>query len=301
MSAFILLLLCPALGLIFARMHWMPPGSTAALNAWVLRIALPALVLDQIVRLKLDTALLFPALAPWGVMIGAMLFIPLAGRVLHWKRVTTGALVLTCGLGNTAFVGLPMIGALAGEAALPAAIVADQLGSFLALSTLGLTVASIYSGSRPRLRVIASKVLRFPAFGALALALVAREFGGWPDVFVPVLQALAATLTPLALFAVGLQFRPGALRACFVPLSVGLGWKLLLAPLLVLGAASGLGVSGLPVQVAILQAAMGPMVTAGILAQDHHLDPALASLAVSIGIALSFIGVPLWWWLLRAA
>jgi predicted permease len=297
-SAFILLLLCPLLGYLFARFHWMPPGSTAALNAWVLRVALPALVLVQIPHVRLDPAMLFPALAPWGVMIGAMVLMPIAARVLGWSRGTTGALVLTCGLGNTAFVGLPMISALVGAEGLPSALIADQLGSFLALSSLGVTTAAIYAGRRPRVREIALRVLRFPPFGALIIAFVARALGGWPDALETVLHQLASTLTPLALFAVGLQFKLGALRDAALPMTVGLLWKLVMAPSVVLGLSFFHGVSGIPVQIAILQAAMAPMITAGILAQDHQLDPLLATLTVSVGIALSFVSVPLWWWLL---
>jgi predicted permease len=38
---------------------------------------------------------------------------------------------------------------------------------------------------------------------------------------------------------------------------------------------------------------MAPMITAGILAVEHDLDPPLANLAVSLGILLSLLSVPL--------
>ena len=299
MSAVALLIVCPLLGMMAARWHWLPPGSQATINAWVLRIALPALVLSQIPRIALDTSMLAPALAPWVVMIGALLLIPLVGAILKWDRRTIGAITLTCGLGNTAFVGLPLLSALVGPHAIPAAVMADQLGSFLAFCTIGLLVAAFYAGARLRPGDIFWRIVKFPPFAALVVALLVRPLGGWPTWASSAMEGLAQTLTPLALFAVGMQFRLGALGDHLAPLAVAIAWKLLLAPLIFLGLAWSQGWNGLPMQIGVLQAGMGPMITAGILAQDHHLNPALANLVVTIGVTLSFVSVPLWWWMLN--
>jgi malate permease and related proteins len=53
--------------------------------------------------------------------------------------------MLTGGLANTAFIGLPMIETFYGAEYLGIGIVIDQAGSYFVLSTLGILVASIYS------------------------------------------------------------------------------------------------------------------------------------------------------------
>ena len=301
MSAFLLLIACPVLGWVFARRGWMPAGAHAVINAWLLRVAFPALVLEQVPRLPFDSGVLFAAAAPWVVIMGAALLIPIAGRRLGWSRASTGALVLVCGLGNTAFIGLPMIQALVGPAALGPALIADQLGSFLALSTAGVILAASYAGDRIAPREVLRKLLRFPPFLALMGALAVRfTFGGWPEPVTVVLHRLGDTLTPLALFSVGLVFQFGALRGRATIVAVGLAWKLVLAPLVALGCAFALGLSGMAVTVGVLQAAQGPMITAGILAQEHRLDPELVSLVVGLGILLSFVTAPLWFLLIRS-
>lgn len=301
MSAFLLLLACPILGWVFARRGWMPGGAHAVINAWLLRVAFPALVLDQVPRLHIDSSLIFAAAAPWLVMIGAAVLIPVAGRRLGWSRSSTGALVLVCGLGNTAFIGLPMIQALVGPHALGPALIADQLGSFLALSTAGVMLAASYAGDRLDTREVLQRLLRFPPFLALIAALAVRfTFGGWPQAVADVLHRLGDTLTPLALFSVGLVFHFGAFRGRAMYVAVGLAWKLVLAPLAALGIAFGMGLSGLAVTVGVLQAAQGPMITAGILAQEHRLDPELVSLVVGMGILLSFLTAPIWFLLIRS-
>lgn len=300
MSAFLLLITCPALGWLFARRGWMPAGTHAVINAWLLRVAFPALVLEQIPRLQWDSTLLFAAATPWIVILGAATLIPLVGRRLGWSRASIGALVLTCGLGNTAFIGLPMIQALAGPQALGPALLSDQIGSFLALSTMGVILAGLYAGDRIEPRELLRRLMRFPPFIALALALLVRLlFGGWPEPVSFVLHRLGDTLTPLALFSVGLVFRFGALRGRAQLVAVGLAWKLVLAPLAAVALALVSGVGGLPMTVGVLQAAQGPMITAGILAQEHRLDPELVTLTVGLGILLSFVTAPLWFLLIR--
>ena len=45
--------------------------------------------------------------------------------------------------------------------------------------------------------------------------------------------------------------------------------------------------------ITVLQAAMAPMITAAILAQQHDLEPELSGVTLGLGILLSFLTVPL--------
>jgi predicted permease len=44
---------------------------------------------------------------------------------------------------------------------------------------------------------------------------------------------------------------------------------------------------------------MAPMIGAAIVATEHKLDPPLTTLMVGIGIPLSFLTVPAWWYVLE--
>ena len=72
----------------------------------------------------------------------------------------------------------------------------------------------------------------------------------------------------------------------------GIGWKLLLAPALCYLLGRLCGVTGLVLVVGVLQAAMPPMVSAAILAEQYELEPALAGSVLGIGILLSLVTVP---------
>lgn len=298
MSALLLLFVCLVLGALVARFGKPPVDIVPAINWWVINVALPALVLALIPKVAFNPQLWFPVAAMWITFFGAWLVFGLLGPRLGWSRGRVGALILLCGLGNTSFMGYPMLLALQGKAGLTLAVVADQLGCFPLLASAGVVVASIYAGRAPQPAKIVKRILRFPAFVALVVGLVVGQLGGWPTALDSVLQPLGATLTPLALFSVGLQFKFRAGEREFGAACAGLGWKLLAAPLLCLALGHFAGVGGLVLTIGVLQAAMAPMISAAILADEYGLDPSLSNTLLSAGIVLSLITIPLGNWLL---
>ena len=293
MSALLLLFVCLVLGGLVARFAKPPAGIVPGINWWVINVALPALVLKLIPRVKFDPQLWFPVAAMWLTFAGAWLLFGLLGPRLGWPRQRIGALILVCGLGNTAFMGYPLMQALHGQPGLALAVVADQLGAFPLLASAGVVVACLYSGRTPNPAMIVRRVLTFPAFVALIIGIVVGVLGGWPDWLDGVFTPIGATLTPLALFSVGLQFkfRPGDQQMGAV--GWGLGWKLLLAPLLCWALGVAAGVEGLVLTIGVLQAAMAPMISAAILADEYALEPALANTVLGAGIVLSLLTIPL--------
>lgn len=294
MSNIILLAICLLAGIGLRRTGRFPSATPAALNGFIIHISLPALTILHIHNLTLDSSLLLTAGMAWLLFGCAWLTFGVAGKLFRLDRETTGALILVAGLGNTSFVGLPMIEAYFGKEFLGIGIIADQLGSFMVLSTLGILAAALYSAGNVTPRQMARKILLFPPFQALILALLLRPVP-FPEWGSQILQKLGSTLTPLALVSVGFQLQFGDMRQQLRPLSAGLAYKLLLGPALVFLLYSGIiGATGTVVQVTIFEAAMAPMITAGIIAIDHNLRPQLVGMLVGIGIPLSFITLHLW-------
>ena len=194
--------------------------------------------------------------------------------------------MLTGGLANTSFIGLPMIDTFYGPQFLGLGILIDQLGSYFVLSTLGILVASLYSGHSVNAKTVIRKIVLFVPFQAfvLALLLMPFEYPIWLD---ELLKRLGATLVPIALVSVGYQLQLSQVRGKAYALTVGLVFKLAVAPALILLLFAG-----------VLGAAMGPMIGASIVAIDHELDPPLLTLMVGVGIPLSFLTLPVWWHLL---
>lgn len=300
MNNLLLLILCFIAGVLLRRFKRMPDNAPATLNSFIIHVSLPALTLLYIHQLKLSGDVLLTGLMAWLVFGLSAGFFWLMGRWLNLSRATTGALILVGGLGNTSFFGLPMVEAFYGKEGLTTAIIADQLGSFFALSVLGITVAGIYSSGRPTATEIVKRIALFPPFISLciALLLIPVEYADW---FSILLKRLGDTLAPLALLSVGLQLRMGHIAEHKRNLALGLGFKLILAPLTIyLLYVQLLDAHGLNMQVTLFEAAMPPMITAAIVASEHDLDPPLANLMVAVGLILSFFTLSAWWYFLQA-
>ncbi len=207
--------------------------------------------------------------------------------------------MLVGGLANTSFVGLPMIEAFYGTADLPIGILIDQLGTYLVLSTLGIAVAAYYGGSTVSNREMAVRIVTFPPMIAMVLSglLLNVAFPAWLD---DVLARLSVTLVPLALVSVGLQLRIDALNGNLRALFAGLSFKLILGPAVIAFIyVFVLQTSGQVIRVTLFEAAMGPMIGAAVVASQSGLNPPLVSLMVGTGIALSFVTLPIWYYLLQ--
>jgi predicted permease len=293
-ASFLLLIVCLGLGVLVTRLGRPPEGLAKHLNWWVLHVALPAMVLQYIPHLQFDLSLWFLFVPMWFIFGASWLIFHQLGTRLGWSRGTIGAIVLTAGLCNTSFVGFPLFEALRGKGILTYAAITDQLGCFMDASIGGSMVVAMYSGGHTDIRAIGRKVLQFPPFIALCVALIVAATPGWPGIVEEVLAHISASLAPLALFSVGLQLRFKIAPHATVPFFAGLSWKLGLAPLLVFAVGSVLHIQQPILTVTTLGAAMAPMVTAAILAEQGNLDPQLANMMLGIGIVLSFITVPLW-------
>jgi len=300
MNNIILLVVCFCAGMLLKRTGRFPAATPAALNGFVIHVSLPALALLHIHRLKPDGSLIFPAAMAWCLFGLGFLFFRTVARLAGFSDATVGALSLVGGLGNTSFVGLPMIEAYYGKEFIGVGIIADQAGTFLALSTVGIVVATLYSSGEVSWRQMTRKILYFPPFQALVLSLLLIPVP-FPEWLISVLQKLGDTLTPLALASVGFQLRLSDIRGELKPLATGLFFKLVLGTtLLTLFFVYVLGGSGKILQVTLFESAMAPMITAGIIAVDHDLNPSLVTLMIGIGIPLSFLTLPVWCYLLQA-
>jgi predicted permease len=300
MDNFILLVACFILGMLLRRSGRLPVNAHTALNGVIIHVSLPAVTLLYVHELRIDAALIYPAAMAWIMFAIGYTFFRVVGKLAGWPLGTIGALTLTGSLANTSFVGLPMIQTFYGSHDLALGVLIDQMGTYLVLSTLGILTAVIYGqGTALTAGAVIRKVLTFAPFIAFAVALLLIPFH-YPGWLVTLLKGLGATLVPLALLSVGFQIQWSAVRGKLRELTLGLGFKLVAAPALIALLFVGLfDARGETIQITIFEAAMAPQIGASIVAVEHDLDPALVTLMVGIGIPLSFLSLPLWWYLLR--
>jgi len=293
-DAFALILTMLGLGMLFARLRALPDTSAEVLNRVVLYVCLPAAVLTYVPRLHLDASLIGLMATPWLLMLASWALVSLATRLCGFARDVHAALLICVALANSSFIGYPMVRALLGDAALPYAVVYDQFGTFLLLSTFGLYVIARYSGDTPPTAAqVLARIARFPPLWALlfALLLMPEQPPAWIG---NGLRQLADAMLPLVMLAVGLSIRLRLSREELTPLGIGLVLKLLVMPALAVPISWLLGLQGQMLQVNVLESAMPTMITAAALAISHRLAPRLAAAMVGYGILLSLVTLPAW-------
>ncbi|MHA7130375.1 AEC family transporter [Algoriphagus namhaensis] len=300
MFSILIAVFCFGLGIIIQKLY---PNKSALLSSWVNRylfyLVLPALALLHIPSMRLTWEILIPISAAWFTFLLSWLLFGLLGKKFNWGRNLTGCLIIVAGLANTSFMGFPLIELLYGPEALATALLIDQGGSFLIVSSLSIVVASIYSEKAGDLRSIPLKIISFPPFIFLVLS-IAMSLLGWriPLVLSPILRFIGQTMAPMALLAIALRLSfdiPSLTSRYFW---MAMGYRLLLAPALVFFIYRGMLTDTLHFRVTVLESGMAPMITGSLVAIQYDLHPKLASQLAGIGMPISLLSVILWYFIL---
>ena len=293
MDNFIIIITYLLIGIVVRRLPQFPDQTGNVLNLFIIYVSLPALVLLKIPELTYSRDLLVPAVMPWLMLLLSAAAVLLLAKTYRWERETTGSLLLMVPLGNTSFLGIPMVKAFFNEQAVSYALLYDQLGSFLALATYGSLIIATYGNSQeaPTVKSVLKKIVTFPPFLILLLALLLKPYQ-YPVVMTEILKSLSATLVPVVMIAVGWQLKLRLKQKIAFPLGIGLLLKLIVAPAAALMICKTLKLEGQAVQVSVFEAGMPPMVSAGALAILANLSPQLTAAMVGLGIILSFLTLP---------
>lgn len=309
--AFLLIATCFGFGMLVRSQGWLSARAPLLLNQFVIYLALPAVILLKARTLEFDQQFLLPMVLPWlliGITAAAMLWL---SRRLHWSRATTGTMLMVVPLGNTSYLGYPMVQAFFGAEALPHAIIYDQLGNFIGLAVYGSIVIALYGSAGHQspaseatagpgsvsVLTILRKIISFPPFVALSFCLLNTTLPQaglrYPALLENVLMLLSLSMVPVTMFIVGLQFQLRLRRSVRRNAAIAIGTKLLAMPLLAALCCWLLGDHSLAARISIFEAGMPPMVTAGAMAIAAGLHAELAAAAVGFGLLLAFVSLPM--------
>lgn len=282
--AFIIALL--AIGILLQKAN-APVDFAKSLNFFVIYVSLPATVLIQVPKIHFDLSAIGVIITPWLLVPIVMGIVMMMTR--HHPPHVRAALLLVMPLGNTSFVGIPIVHTLLGEEAIPYVLMYDQFGTFLILSLYSAAIIARYETGAFHKRLIIKKMLVFPPFIFLLFALV---FGQMPFGMQSYLQILSSTLVPLALVSVGYSMKFGG-EVDYALFSQSLVLKLIIMPLLAFGILIAMGTEPLALKTAVLESGMPSMITAGALAIAAGFAPALSAALVGYGIIVSLVTLPI--------
>jgi len=294
MSNFILTFSFLLIGFLLKHSKQFPEQTAQVLNLFVIYVSLPALILLNIPQLEFTDDLAVVVVIPWLILVISVLLVLFFSKLFNWDRQTLAVLLLLVPLGNTSFLGIPMVQAYYGKQAVAYALIYDQFGSFFALALYGSIILALYNEESKgfSLKVVIHKILIFPPFIALLTAIL-YSFFETSLMLTKVITPLAETLVPVVMVAVGYQLQLSIDRKHISAFIVGLSLKMIAAPFIVALLLYGFEIKRVIYQVTIFESAMPPMISVGALAIMSGFNAKLTAAMLAYGILFAFISLPI--------
>jgi|TARA_R110002033_G_scaffold9973_3_gene32871 predicted permease len=265
--------------------------NSQALVDFVIYFSLPAMVFIKIYPLTLDLKFLNMIFMFNTIILANLVLTYFIGKFLKFEKKTLATFMAVGTFGNTSFVGFSYIDAFYGQDYVVYALIYDLFGSFLLVVSLGSVIVNWGSGELIRFKAMTRKVLFFPPIIMFFVTILLKYFTV-PTFVMNTAGAIGATVVPVAMIAIGMKLEVKNIFYKFKTVSLLLGIKMFLMPILVMiGFSIFYNLDDTWSKVTILEVAMPPMTMAVILAIQGGLDERLAVNALVIGVLLSLLSV----------
>ncbi|MEL7274097.1 MAG: AEC family transporter [Pseudomonadota bacterium] len=296
-----------ALGYVTARFKFLPDAAGDGLAQFVVKLAVPVLLMRSIATAQLGDV------NPWGFLLAYGITVlvawAMAGAVIVsvFKRGWRASVIagVAASFSNLVLLGIPLIERAFGEPGLQILffLISFHLPFMMTLSTFLMEHAVRADGVEQtplRPLSIAKTLARNLAVNPIIIGIAAGllwRFSGLPYGGLPgdVIDALARTTGPLALFSLGMGLIKYGIKGNLAPAFALAALSLIVMP----GTIYGLGttVLDLPVlwlQVAVLAAACPTGMNAYLFATYFNIAQGLATNTIVIATLGSIITLPLW-------
>ncbi|MBE9179264.1 AEC family transporter [Oculatella sp. LEGE 06141] len=215
------------------------------------------------------------------------------------QRPSQGSFLLSAMIGNTGYLGYPVILALVGPQYFGWAIFYDTIGSTLGAYGLGVLLAARFGMATQNPWRLIAATLKNPALWSFGFGLGFRRIP-FSEPVEGSLRGAAWGVIALSLLLIGMRLSQlrswRSMKRAIVSLSI----KMLIVPLLVGLGLTWVGFTGPPQLVIVLQVAMPPAFATLVIAEAYNLDRELAVTALAVGSMGLLVMLPIWLWLFAA-
>lgn len=266
---------------------------------WVL---FPALLFTVTSTMTIPSALSLPyAVVLLGGFVAGTLTALLGSHLLGIAPATTSSVMQGAARHNT-FVALAVATRLHGDEGLALAAIATAI--LVPVTNIVVVVGMVSLLRPPRSGAVLPSILRELGRNPILLGILLGfgvNLSGFREI--PVLHDSAAMLgraaLPIMLLCVGASIRVQAIQAAPLPLGLSCLAKLLIYPLAMVALALAVGLTGLPLQIAMIYGAVATASSSYALARQMGGDAPLMAAIVTLQTLLSLITMPLTLWLSR--
>jgi len=284
-----------AIGYLCRRLGLFSASSVSVFNNFVYYVGLPALIIKSLQDMDLNILLDWRLFTVNLTVIALIIMVAfMSGVFMRSSQHMRPALMLGSFLGNVAFIGIPLTAFAFGPEVLPysALIVALYV---VVLFAFGIAILEKYSGTKHD----EYKLYKSPVLIAVLVGIVLSPFH-FPSFIENSISLLAATVTPIVLFSLGLFIVFESLKKEILrkELLILLFYKLALLPALAFFFGSLIGLGSIQLKVTVLMAAMPTGILDFVLASKFHTEQKFMADTVVASTILSFFTISVILWLL---
>ncbi|CAB3288353.1 Auxin efflux carrier [Methanocaldococcus lauensis] len=273
------------------------------LNSIVIYFAMPSTIFLTIIKNVSSNQILnflkLPIIIFISFMLVGLLSYLLGKYIFKLDDKKLGGLILVSMLGNTGFLGYPVILGMFGEIGLARAIFCD-LGSVFATMLLGTYVGIRFGKSKNK--SVLKEMIKFPPLltGILSIILIIFNFNlnYLPNFLLKSLNYLSSATVPLIMMSLGLSLSPKSLKfGIFWGLIASL-FRFIISPTLSFTLSEIINIKGLDRNVLLVESSMPSAMMSLVLGTLYELDVKLIASSIFITTTLSLLVIGLWSWIL---
>ncbi len=206
---------------------------------------------------------------------------------------TQGSFILSAMVGNTGFLGYPIVLAVYGTQYFAWAIFYDLVGSLFGTWGLGVALAGHFGGRATNLWQSTKVILINPALWSFGFGLLFRQVE-IPQLAEFYLEKLAWSVIVLSLLLMGMRLSKINSWHNLPSGAIAIGIKMLLVPLILGISLKVLGLTSIPAKIILLQTAMPPAFSTLIIAETFNLDSDLTVTTIALGTVILLLTLPMW-------
>lgn len=299
-SACLVLLMLMAVGYVMGIWGWMTPTEKKFISKFIVNIAVPCNCVVGLLN-NLDRSSLIEAgsMLVCGLLSVILCVLASAGvaLLLHLPRKRWGVFVAMAGFSNTLFIGIPVCTQLFGDQSMPF-IMVYYIGHTSLMQSIGVMLLERAGAGVEQTgglgKFLRDMFLKPPILSVMFSILLLALDLKLPNPLMRFANYISGSVSPLALIYCGfIVFEVGLKNLRLLPgLPVMLVVRLVLSPVICLGCCSFFGMTGLPLQVFVVESALPVVSQVTVMAGAFGADEKYAATGACLSILGSFITIP---------
>ncbi len=287
------------LGYLTHRFLTIKPHWIKILNFFIYYVSLPALIISLFSKIEFTQSTLGFLGFHAGLVVALSLLLLVLLSLFTLNNKTKVAIVLGAMVGNTVYMGYPILRATYPDFPIEVAMGAGTIQLIVGLLVAVLLIEYLVQKTK-KLSTYFVDLAKDPLVIAVVLG-IGLSFvptSAPTETVSTLVTTIGKTASPLALFTLGIFMYRTFSKQSWLLGAFAIGAKLVLLPIAVLFLCLLFGYNKEFMQVSVIVSAMPTAVTSFVLAQKYALDEQLAADTILVSTILSIVSLPVIVWLL---